>query len=173
MSTRRDSDKLRTSAASDNQRSRLSGRSRRGVLARRDGVDWWHLNRSIRFYGVTALVATKAADIVTTAIGVRYIPAIVEANPVADQFFVELGLFTGLTVLGFASVLFAVCAAELFGLEVRRRFGLPKTALFAQSTIYLTLSLLFAVVAVYNGLLIADQVTHMLGERLFSPVIGG
>ena len=142
-------------------------------VERDPGDSWWRWNRSIRFYGLVLLVGTKLADIVTTAIGVRYIPAIVEANPVADHFFVEVGLFTGLTVLGFASVLFAACAAELFGLEVRRRFGLPKTALFAQASIYLTLSLLFAVVAVHNGLLIADQVTYMLGETLLSPATGG
>jgi len=171
MSTRRDPDRPYDPSASENWRSTAG--ARRNALSRREGGDWWQLNRSVRFYGLTFLIATKTADIVTTAIGVRYVPTIVEANPVADHFFVEIGLFTGLTVLGFASVLFAACAAELFGLEVRRRFGLPKTALFAQASIYLTLSLLFAVVAVHNGLLIADQVTYMLGETLLSPAIGG
>lgn len=167
MSTRRDSKTFLNSTVS------VHDRSRRNALSRRESVDWWRLNRSIRFYGLLFLVATKTADIVTTVIGVQYIPAIVEANPVADRLFVELGLFTGLSVLGFASVLFAVCAAELFGLEVRRRYGLPKTAIFAQASIYVTLSFLFAVVAIHNGLLIADQVTYLLGEMLSPPVIGG
>ena len=119
------------------------------------------------------MIATKAADIVTTAVGMRYIPRIVEANPVADRLFVEMGLFTGLTLVGFASVVFAVCAAELFGIEVRRRFGLPKTALCAQAAIYLTLSLLFGLVAGHNAILIADQVTYMLRDMLVMPAMGG
>ncbi len=130
---------------------------------------WWRANTTIRFYGIVLLAGTKLADVVTTVVGVQYIPTITEANPVADQVFIEWGLFTGLTVLGFASVLFAICAAELLGVEVRRRLGLPKTALFAQISIYLTLSVLFGVVAVWNGLLISDQVTHMLGDMLVVP----
>ena len=131
---------------------------------------WWRCNRSIRFYGLVFLVGTKLADIVTTAIGVRYIPAIVEANPLADHLFAEMGLLTGLTVVGFATVFFAACAAELFGLEVRRRFGLPDTALFAQASIYLILSVLFGLVAIHNAILIADQVTYMLGDILLLSV---
>jgi hypothetical protein len=127
---------------------------------------WYRYNRSIRFYGIVLLAGTKLADAVTTAVGLRYLPSIAEANPVAEHLFVEWGLFTGLTVLGFASVFFAVCAAELFGLEVRRRFGLPKTALFAQASIYLTLALLFGTVAIQNGLLIADQAIYALGGTI-------
>ncbi|MEF8777816.1 MAG: DUF5658 family protein [Natronomonas sp.] len=135
---------------------------------------WRRYNRSIRFYGVILLSGTKLADAITTAVGLQYFPAIAETNPVADHLFVEWGLLTGLTVLGFTSVLFAVCAAELLGLEVQRRFELPKTALFAQASIYLTLSVLFGLVAVQNGLLIADQTVYMLDDTLLSPpVIGG
>lgn len=137
------------------------------------GVDeldrWWHYNRSIRLYGLLALAGTKLADIVTTAVGVRYVPTIVEANPIADRVFVELGLFTGLTFLGFTTVFFAACAAELFGLEVRRRLGLPKTALFAQASVYLTLSVLFALVTLHNTALIADQAAYMIGDLLTPP----
>lgn len=131
---------------------------------------WWRYNRAIRFYGLVFLLGTKFADVATTAVGIRLVPSIVEANPVAGGLFAELGLVTGLTVLGFASVLFAAGAAELFGLEVRRRFDLPKTALFAQASIYLTLSALFGVVAAHNGLLIADQATGLLAETLAPPV---
>ena len=127
---------------------------------------WQRYNRCIRCYGVVLLVGTKLADAATTAAGLQYLPAITEANPLADHLFVEWGLFTGLTLLGFVSVLFAVCAAELFGLEVRRRLGLPRTALFAQISIYLTLSVLFGLVAIQNGLLIGDQVTHALSQTI-------
>lgn len=149
-------------------------RKRRGWRRRAGNADqrWWRLNGTIRFYGLVFLVMTKLADVFTTAVGLRYVPTIVEANPVADGFFHEMGLLTGLTVLGFATVLFATCSAELFGLEVRRRLGLPKTALFAQASIYLTLSVLFGLVAIQNGLLIADQVTYMLGELLLPPAGG-
>lgn len=141
----------------------------RGHRARGNEPDqrrWQRYNRCIRCYGVVLLVGTKLADAVTTAVGLQYLPAITEANPLADHLFVEWGLFTGLTLLGFISVLFAVCAAELFGLEVRRRLGLPRTALFAQVSIYLTLSALFGLVAIRNGLLIADQTVYVLGETI-------
>jgi hypothetical protein len=135
--------------------------------------EWWRYNRWIRFYGIILLGGTKFADVLTTAVGLRYFPAIAEANPFAGHLFGEWGLLTGLTLLGFASVLFAICAAELFGLEVLRRFGLPKTALFAQASIYLTLSLLFGLVAIQNGVLIADQTVYMLDDTLLSsPAIG-
>jgi len=147
------------------------GEYRRRFRSRHASRDdpWWRYNRSVRFYGVVGLGATKLADVVTTAVGVRHVPSIVEANPVAEGLFAELGLVTGLTVLGFASVLFAACAAELFGLEVRRRFGLPRTALFAQASIYLTLSVLFGLVAAHNGLLIADQATGLLAGTFAPP----
>lgn len=150
----------------------MGSRRRRGRSREpRDG--WWRYNRSIRFYGLTFLAGTKLADVVTTVVGVQYVPSIVEANPVADTLFVEMGLVTGLTVLGFATVLFAACAAELFGLEIRRRFGLPKTALFAQGSIYLILSVLFGLVAIHNATLIADQTSYMLDGVLVPPAVLG
>jgi len=147
----------------------VSGAVKKACESGRYGAEdsaWWRLNGTIRFYGLVFLVGTKFADIVTTAVGLRYLPAIGEANPVADHLFVEWGLFTGLTVLGFASIFFAAITAELFGLEVRRRLGLAKTALFAQASIYATLSLLFGIVAIQNGLLIADQVLYALGGAI-------
>jgi hypothetical protein len=163
MSTRRDRIDGTDGIRWRGQRSRHAADSR-DVWARR--------NRSIRFYGLVFLVGTKLTDVVTTAVGVRYIPAIVEANPVAGGLFAELGLLTGLTVLGAATVLFAACAAELFGLEVRRRFGLPKTALFAQASIYLTLSALFGLVSIHNAALIAEQVGYLLGDAMGTAALG-
>lgn len=160
------------------QRDRIGGgdgvrrrkRRSRNAGSRRDV--WAQRNRSIRFYGLVFLVGTKLTDVITTAVGVRYIPAIVEANPVAGGLFAELGLLTGLTVLGAVTVLFAAGAAELFGLEVRRRFGLPKTALFAQASIYLTLSVLFGLVSIHNAALIADQVGYLLGDAMGTAAFG-
>lgn len=134
---------------------------------------WWRRNRSIRWYGLAALAGTKLADIVTTAVGVRYVPGIIEANPVADWLFAELGLYTGLALLGVVTVCFAAGVAELFGIEVRRRYGLEQTALFAQLSIYLTLSALFAAVAVHNGLLIADQAIQAVDATLLPPGVPG
>ena len=143
----------------------------RGAVERRvaDDVGWWRHNRSIRWYGVAALAGTQLADIVTTAVGVLLVPTIVEANPVADRLFAEVGLLAGLFLAGCLTVLFAAGAAELFAVEVRRRLGLPTTALAAQLSIYLALSALFGAVAVHNGLLIADQVIHAIDGVLASP----
>lgn len=155
-------------------------RSRRNVVVDRIGsqvhqrigsrsqqdTTWWRYNRSIRLYGLTLLLGTKLADVVTTVIGIRLIPMIAETNPVAEYFFEELGLVTGLSILGFASVFLAACTAELLGIEVRRRYGLPKTALFAQISIYLILSILFGLVALSNADLISDQVAYLLEDQL-------
>ena len=135
----------------------------------REDAHWWRCNRSIRYYGLLALAGTQLADIVTTAVGVWLVPTIVEANPVADRLFAEVGLLAGLLLAGGLTVVFAAGAAELFGIEVRRRFGLPTAALFAQLSIYLALSALFGAVAVHNGLLIADQTIHALDGVFASP----
>ncbi len=125
-------------------------------------TDWWRHNRSIRWYGVAALAGTQLADVLTTAVGVLFVPTIVEANPVANRLFAEVGLLAGLVLAGSLTVLFAAGAAELFGFELRRRFELPTTALAAQLSIYLALSALFGAAAIYNGLLIVDQTLYAL-----------
>ena len=130
---------------------------------------WWRRNRSIRWYGLIALAGTKFADVVTTAVGVRYIPTIVEANPIAHWTFAETGLFSGLTLLGVIVVILAACGAELSGVEIRRRFGLPKTALIVQASVYLTVSAIFGLVALHNSALIAEQATHMIDETFAIP----
>ena len=135
-----------------------------------DATRWWRANGLIRFYGLVLLVGTKLADVVTTAVGLRYVPGIVEANPVANTVFAEWGVLGGLTVLGVASVAVAVLGAELLGVELRRRLDLSKTALLAQASVYATLSVLFGLVAIHNGLLIADQVTHTLEQVIGTGV---
>lgn len=134
-----------------------------------DAGSWWRRNRSVRWYGLFALAGTKLADILTTAVGVRYVPSIVEANPIADRVFLEVGLFGGLTLMGIMTVVVAACAAELYSIEIRRRFGLPKTALVAQASVYLTLSAVFGIIALYNAALIADQATHMINDVFSMP----
>lgn len=137
------------------------------TASRRDSTArWWRVNGLIRLYGLVVLVGTKLADVVTTAVGLRYVPGIVEANPLANAGFTGIGLLCGLTLLGFASVALAALAAECFGVEIRRRLGCPKTALFAQASVYAALSVLFGAVAVHNGLLIADRTTRALVELL-------
>lgn len=132
---------------------------------------WWRANGLIRLYGLVFLVGTKLADVVTTAVGLRYVPGIVEANPLANAGFAGVGLLCGLTLFGFASVGFAALAAECFGVEIRRRLGRPKTALLAQASVYATLSVLFGTVAVHNGLLIADRTTRALVGLLGSAPV--
>lgn len=130
---------------------------------------WWRRNRSIRWYGLLALAGTKFADVVTTAVGVRYIPTIVEANPIAHWTFAGTGLFSGLTLLGVFAIVLAACGAELSGVEIRRRFGLPKTALVAQASVYLIVSAIFGLVALHNSALIAEQATHMIDDVFAMP----
>jgi len=52
------------------------GEYRRRFRSRHASRDdpWWRYNRSVRFYGVVGLGATKLADVVTTAVGVRHVP---------------------------------------------------------------------------------------------------
>lgn len=141
-----------------------SGRGR--ARKRLDDDHWWLLNRVVRFYGFVLLAGTKTADAVTTAIGIRFVPGIVELNPVADAVFVDNGTFAGLAVLSVATIALATLAAEYLSVEIRRRLGLDRLALVSQATIYGTLSVLFGAIAVSNALLISEQVHEYVSEVL-------
>lgn len=127
---------------------------------------WWRLNGAVRFYGFVLLAGTKAADAATTAIGVRYVPGIVETNPLAHAVFVGEGTLAGLAVLSFVTVSVAVLVAELLAVEIRRRLHRDRLAILSKSAVYAGLSCLFGAVAVSNALLISEQVQQYLGELL-------
>lgn len=138
---------------------------RRGPAAARE--PWWAANRAIRFYGVVLLAGTKAADAVTTAVGLSYLSGIVELNPVANAVFAGNGTLTGLILLSFATVLFGVLSAELLAVELRRRLELYRPALVVQATIYGSLAALFGAVAVHNAVLLIQRTVAILGEVFF------
>jgi len=127
---------------------------------------WWLLNGTIRFYGLFLLIMTKTTDAVTTAIGLRYVPGIVELNPLADAVFAGGGTVAGLAVLSFATVGVAMLAAELLAIEIRRTLQMDCTALLAKAVVYGALSLLFGWVSVNNALLISEQVQQYFSEML-------
>lgn len=146
---------------------RATGRAGRGRARRRmDDDHWWLLNGVVRFYGFVLLAGTKLADAVTTAIGVRFVPGIVELNPVADAVFGGSGTFAGLAVLSVATVAVATLVAEYLAVQIRRRFGLDRLALASKAAIYGALSILFGAVAVNNALLISEQVHEYVSEAL-------
>lgn len=131
---------------------------------------WWQWNDHVRFYGLFFLVTTKAADAVTTAVGLRFVPGIVERNPVADSVFGASGTVTGLVVLSFATVVVATLTAEWLAVSIYRRFRMVRIALLSKVTIYGLLSLLFGAIAVNNALLISEQVRTYLAELLVLSV---
>lgn len=141
-----------------------AGRDR--TRGRIDREQWWLLNGTIRFYGFVLLAGTKSADAITTAVGLRYVPGIVEMNPVADAVFADNGTFAGLAVLSFATVAGTVLWTELLAVEVRRRLRMDRLALLAKATIYVVLSALFGAIAVNNAILIADGVHWYVSDLL-------
>ena len=140
---------------------------------RRGGADrerWWTLNGTLRFYGFVLLLGTKTADAATTALGLYYVPGVVEANPLADAVFAGGGTLAGLAVLSVATVALATLVAEFVAVEVRRRLGRDRLALWLKASVYGSLSALFGAIAVRNALLVSQQVQAHLAEILVAVV---
>lgn len=149
---------------SDRRRGSTSTHARRERASARES--WWQWNDHLRFYGLFLLLTTKTADAATTAVGLRFVPGIVERNPFADTVFVASGTVTGLVVLSFATVAVATLTAEWLAVSIYRRFHMARAALLSKATIYGLLSLLFGAIAVNNALLISAQVRTYLAELL-------
>ena len=158
-------------ATSAGDRGASRSRGRRRDRSRIHDEHWWRLNRTLGFYGFVTLAGAKVADAVTTAVGVRYVPGIVELNPFADAVFAGNGTFAGLAVLTFATVAVATVAAEALAVEIRRRFGLNRLALLAKAAIYGSLTVLFGAVAVNNSLLISEQVQSHLADLFVAAAV--
>lgn len=125
---------------------------------------WWRWNSWLRLYGVIFLAGTKTADAVTTAVGLLYVPGIVELNPVADTMFVDSGTIAGLVVLSFATVISTTLIIEWLAVTMYRRLGMARLALLVKITVYGGLSLLFGMIAVNNALLISEQVHAFIAD---------
>lgn len=131
---------------------------------RADRRRWWAMNRSLRFYGIVFLAGTKAADALTTAVALQFLPGVVELNPFASSVFVGNGLFTGLAVMSVATVIVTVVVAELLAVQIRLRLGMDRLALITKTAIYVVLSGWFGLVAISNALLVSEQVqSHFFG----------
>ncbi|GAB7010346.1 hypothetical protein JCM31271_22890 [Halorubrum trueperi] len=100
------------------------------------------------------LTATKMADALTTGVGLRFVPAVYEANPVVDSLLSRVGIVTGLLVSSFAIVVAITVITEVASIAVsmRRRDG--HLAPIVRLTGYGIPSALFAVVAVYNATIV-------------------
>jgi hypothetical protein len=148
------------------------GSSQEDGRRRMDSDRWWLRNRSLRFYGFVLLAGTKLADAVLTAVGIYYVPGVVELNPLAKAAFADHGTLTGLAVLSFATVAVATILAELLAVEIRRRLAMDRLALIAKGAVYGSLSLLFGWIAIENALLLSEQVQVYVGEVLFATGVG-
>lgn len=136
----------------------------RGTTRSVDRDLWWEANDTIRFYGLFFLASTKLGDAITTAIGVQYVPGIVELNPVAETVFLNNGTITGLVVLSFVTIASVTLITEWLAVTIRLRYGFDRAALLSKTVIYGTLSTLFGWIAVKNSLLISQQVQAYLTD---------
>lgn len=127
-----------------------------------DNQWWWSTNSYLRFYGMVFLIGTKTTDAITTAVGLQYVPGIVEMNPVADAVFADSGTVAGLVFLSFITVIVTVLLTEWLAVNVHRRLGMSHLALASKVVIYGGLSLLFGLIALQNSLLISQQVQAYL-----------
>lgn len=133
---------------------------------------WHQWSSSIRFYGVLFLAGTKTADALLTAVALLYIPTIVEQNPVADAIFLQVGTLEGLAMLSVATVMLVTIVAELLALSVRYGLRMKRLALTVQLSIYGSLSLLFGAVAIYNALLLSQEIQQYIQDALLVVTTG-
>ncbi|MXR40978.1 hypothetical protein GRX01_06435 [Halobaculum sp. WSA2] len=105
--------------------------------------------------GFLLLSATKAADVLTTAVGLALIPRLTELNPIAAAVFGEMGAVDGLVALGTGVVLMTGLAVEFCACEAYRHTGSPTLPALLRIGAYGSLSAVYAFAAVNNALLVA------------------
>lgn len=104
--------------------------------------------------GVFLLTATKFADALTTGFGLRYVPGIYEANPLANAAFHRIGIVEGLLWSSFVVVVAITLLTEIAAIAVAARRPDGHLAPVVRIVGYGIPALLFAVVAVYNTTLL-------------------
>lgn len=85
-----------------------------------------HFGRSmISASGIALLIATKFTDALTTGLGLKYVPAIYEANPLVEVSLEHMGVVDGLVVSSLVVVLGVVVVTELGAIliAIRRKDG--------------------------------------------------
>jgi len=115
-------------------------------------------NRLFLVPGFLLLSATKAADVLTTAVGLTLIPGLTELNPIASTVFGEMGAVDGLVALGTGVVLVTGLAVEFCACEAYRHTGSPTLPALLRIGAYGSLSTVYAYAAVNNAVLIARLV---------------
>ena len=107
------------------------------------------------------LVATKALDVVTTAVGLLLVPGFVEANPYAAAVFESMGVLTGLLVLSAVTLLVVGSVTEFGARYLERDADTPEWApTFTRIVGYGPLSVVFGAAALHNtGLIVRVLLT--------------
>ncbi|GAB7092768.1 hypothetical protein JCM18237_30390 [Halorubrum luteum] len=104
--------------------------------------------------GIFLLTATKFTDALTTGFGLRYVPGIYEANPLANAAFHRIGIVEGLLWSSFVVVVAITLLTEIAAIAVAARRPDGHLAPVVRIVGYGIPALLFAVVAVYNTTLL-------------------
>lgn len=110
---------------------------------------------SVSTAGVTALVATKAADLATTVAGLTLVSDLTEQNPFAAHLVQQFGV-SGLVAASAVGVAVVVLVVELTSAFVAAsdEIDLRPRTLYLLS--YLPLSVVFAMASIHNSPLIAS-----------------
>ena len=101
--------------------------------------------------GVFLLTATKFTDALTTGFGLRYVPGIYEANPIAHAAFQHLGVVEGLLWSSFVIVVAITLLTEISATAVATRRPDGHLAPVVRLVGYGIPALIFALVSVYNA----------------------
>lgn len=147
------SDTARTRARTDEERPTGASppRDARGRKSRRSSRGTERYGRAVfSLSGLLLLTAAKAADAVTTGIGLLYVPNIYEANPIVQTVFERTGVVEGLLVSSFAVVAGIVLVTEVASLAVAQRRRDGYLAPIVRLTGYGLPTMLFAAVALRN-----------------------
>jgi len=103
---------------------------------------------------VAVLAATKAADAVTTFVGLRFGPALREGNPVAADAMAAVGVPAALLLLGAAAVVAVTAVTEAGVVAVARADASPRARTAVRLAGYGLASVLHVVVAARNAALL-------------------
>jgi|GEM_PF-2361003 len=104
--------------------------------------------------GLVLLAAAKAMDALTTGVGLRYVPGIYEANPIADAAFRRLGIVEGLLWSSFVVIVAIALITEVAAIAVAARRPDGHLAPLVRVVGYGIPAVLFGAIAVYNAQLL-------------------
>lgn len=100
--------------------------------------------------GIFLLSATKFTDALTTGFGLRYVPGIYEANPIADAAFHRLGIVEGLLWSSFVVIVAITLFTEIAAITVAARRNDGHLAPVVRVVGYGIPAVIFTAISVYN-----------------------